>query len=385
MHMRHLFTFLIAWLCLAPQLATAQIITTIAGNQHPSNTGDGGPASAASIYYPVDGVFDKNGNYYIGTGSSGNTIRKINTNGIITTFAGTGVAGYNGDNIQATAAKMNNPQGLAVDSAGNVFVSEDFNARIRKIDIHTGIITTVCGTGINGFSGDGGPATAAQIFGNLDICFDEKQNLYVADYGNQRVRKITPAGIISTYAGGGTGLGSSGPATAAGISAGGLCTDNSGNLYISDGARYVYKVDAYGLISIYAGNMVSGHTGDGGPATAAQICPSELIIDTYKNLFISGYNSNEIRMITSTGIIETLAGSYGVAGHTGDGGPATAALLNHPAGLALDSCGNLIICGGHDFCIRKISFPKCNYLATNELPHLPEEISCYPNPVFNEL
>ena len=213
----------------------SQVITTFAGGAT-SGLGDGGPATSATIDVPWGCIFDKQGNFYFAEGGD-SRIRKINTIGYISTVAGTGTSGYNGDSIQATSAKLHNASGVAVDSLGNLYIADCGNNRVRRVDISTGIITTIAGTGVSGFSGDNGSATNAMITQPYDICFDKAGNLYITDNGNYRVRKINTSGIISTFAGIGTSgeSGDGGQATAAELhNDGGIAVDSCGNIYISE-------------------------------------------------------------------------------------------------------------------------------------------------------
>ncbi len=187
---------------LLPLLLKAQIITSVIGNGTATNTGDGGSATAAGIYYPCGGVFDKFGNFYFGEGIGGYRVRKISFSGIVSTYAGTGFSGYSGDGGPATLAKLKNPQAVTVDTAGNLFIADAYDARIRRVDAISGIISTVAGTGVSGYNGDGIAATSAQLAAPIDLCFDRMGNLYIADYGTGcRVRRIDASGIINTFAG----------------------------------------------------------------------------------------------------------------------------------------------------------------------------------------
>ena len=297
---------------------------------------------------------------------------------IITTIAGDGfdaglssggfAGGYSGDGGSATAAELNSPFGIAMDSAGNIYFSDGSNNRIRKIT-PGGIITTIAGNGYSagsggGYSGDGGPATAAELFSPRGIALDNSGNIFFSDIGNNVVRKISPTGIISTYAGNGRGVfsGDGGPATDAGISIGpGLATDMHGNLYITDeGNNLIRKVNTDGIISTFAGHYVAGgststYSGDGGPATAADMFrPSGVCVDRVGNVYIAEVLGNRIRKVATTGIISTVAG-VGAAGRTGDGGPATAATLANPISVCVDNLGNLYTSDNITNCIRKIN------------------------------
>ncbi len=252
---------------------------------------------------------------------------------VISTIAGTGTPGYTGDMGLATTAQIHTPHGVAADAAGNVYFTDYGNHRIRKIDV-SGNIRTIAGSGAPGFSGDGGPATAADLYSPRGIAVDATGNVYFSDYVNHRIRKVTPAGIISTVAGNGVpGFGGdSGPATAAMLKyAWGIAVDGSGNLYIADQNNCrVRKVSATGTISTIAGNGTCFIGGDGGPASAAAVqYPLGVACDAAGNVYIADYGNNRIRKINPAGIITTVAGSA-VFGFSGDGGPSTASQLYYP-------------------------------------------------------
>ena len=383
----------ISLLLFVTSLSQGQIITSIIGNGTATNTGDGGSATSAGIYYPCGGVFDKYGNFYFAEGIGGFTVRKVSSSGIISTYAGTGFSGYSGDGGPATLAKMKNPQAVTVDTAGNLFIADEYDTRIRRVDAITGMISTVAGTGVAGYNGDGIAATAAQLAGPIDLCFDRMGNLYIADYGTgSRVRKINTLGIITTFAG--TGYpsygGDGGLADTTSINPPtGICFDTVGNLYMGDRHGYVQKVNTAGFISTYAGVGLSGSSGDGTPATSAMTEPYKLTFDRLGNLYIVEYGWNKIRLVNSMGIITTVAGT-GVAGFSGDGGLATAAKMDHPAGITADSCNNLYIADSRTYYIRKVNFhPLCGMPDTATLGGIPinitGELSIYPNPVNDVL
>jgi sugar lactone lactonase YvrE len=293
--------------------------------------------------------------------------------GTIVTVAGTGSAGYAGDNGPATQARLHQPSGLAFDATGNLYIADVLNNRVRKVGLD-GTIATVAGTGQRGFSGDGGKATEAQLNAPARVVLDGEGDLFISDFFNHRVRKVTPDGIISTYAGSGavdvvttTGFaaknggfsGDSGPATDARLNGPvGLAVDMHGNLYIGDlFNNRVRKVDAAtGIITTVAGNGHAGSAGDGGLATEAQLNGSvALAVDSASNLFIADNNDNRVRRVDAiTGTITTVAGS-GKAGFSGDGGKATDARLNAPEGIAMDSVGNLFVADNSNSRVRMVS------------------------------
>jgi hypothetical protein len=335
----------------------AQIITTVVGNGIASHTGDGGQATAAGINSPRAVVFDIAGNLYIADYGN-NQIRKVNTLGIITTIAGNGIAGFSGDGGQATAASLNGPKGVKLDILGNIYVSDTYNMRIRKINT-LGIIMTIAGNGVAGFSGDGGQATAAKLNYPERVILDAANNIYIADYYNNRVRKINTAGIITTIAGNGSAgfSGDGGQATAAGLNQlTEVALDATGNLYIVDFLNNrIRKINTSGIITTIAGNGVAGFSGDGGQATAAKLNnPYGISFDCGGNLYIAEYGNNRIRRIDLTGIITTIAGT-GTASYSGDGGQATAASLNGVTGLAFNLSGNLFIADYNNSRIRKVN------------------------------
>jgi uncharacterized protein YjdB len=335
----------------------AQTISTIAGNGTSGSTGDGGAATAAKISDVWDIKADRSGNLFLADYTNAR-IRKISTSGIITTVAGNGTAGFSGDGGAATAASMNGTSSVAVDTNGNVYFIDYGNQRVRKVN-NAGIISTIAGTGTAGFSGDGGAATAAQINTAEGLYVDVFGNVYISDRYNFRVRKINTSGIISTIAGTGVSgfSGDGGPATAAKIIPVGVITDASGNVYISDYGNFcIRKINTSGVISTVAGiGTMSGSTGDGGPATAAKLVgPTAIVFDINGGYYIADQNGSKIRYVNSSGIISTVAGT-GASGYSGDGGPATAATLAGPDGVALDPSGNLYIADYIKFVIRKVS------------------------------
>jgi sugar lactone lactonase YvrE len=352
------------------------IISTVAGNGTLGFGGDGSPATASRISSPHGLAIESSGNLYIAD-QQNHRIRKVTTEGIISTFAGNGSQGFSGDGGQAALAQFNNPAHVIFDSAGNLYIADGNNYRIRKV-MANGIITTVVGSGSQGYSGDGGPATSAAITWIEGMAFDSAGNLYIANYGTHRVRKVDTSGIITTVAGTGTKgySGDGGPATAATLSSpAGLAVDSAGNLYIGDaGNNVVRKVTAAGIISTFAGNGTAGFSGDGGLATAASLrglamYTSQplmgLVFDSDNNLLIGDSGNGAVRKVTPAGIISTIVGN-GFNGYSGNGGIATAAQISLPEDMVVDSAGNLFIAETGNYRIRKVtSILDCSSLAVS--------------------
>ncbi len=336
--------------------AQSQIITTIAGNGSGGYSGDGGLASLASINQPQGVYADALGNVFIAD-QYNSRVRKVAPSGIITTIAGTGISGHTGDGLPATDAEIGFPNCVTSDAAGNVYVL-DYYGYVRKINT-AGIISTYAGTGSTSFSGDGGPATDAGISDAYGIWLDEAGNMYICDFYNNRVRKINTLGIINTIAGTGVAgySGDGGAATNAQLNwPTGVVTDPSGNVYISDEVNNaVRKINTLGIISTIAGTGAAGFSGDGGPATAVLFnSPYGLFRDCPGNIYVSDANNNRIRKINTSGIVTTVCGT-GTASFGGDGGPAIAAMLQWPEGTSYDGQGNAYICDKMNQRIRKIS------------------------------
>ena len=385
-------------------------ITTIAGTGELGFSGDGGPAAAARLAFPYGVAVDSAGNLYIADVSN-QRIRKIDSTGTIITIAGTGELGFSGDGGQAVEAELRNPYGVAVDSAGNVYIADVSNHRIRKVD-STGTITTIAGTGELGFSGDGGPAAAARLAFPYGVAVDSAGNLYIADTGNRRIRKLTPGGgstppnptgpavtlpgkppaptvsaatpnsltvewmepentgpTITDYdvqyreggSGGFTDAQHEGTALTATLT--GLSPDTVYEVQVR--ARNATGTGAWSesgegrtspqqTIDTVAGTGRSGFSGDGGPAVAAELRrPLGVAVDSAGNVYIADVIDYRIRKVDSTGTITTIAGT-GRSGFSGDGGPAVAAELHNPRGVAVDSAGNVYIADVSNDRIRKV-------------------------------
>lgn len=350
-------------------------ITTFAGiDGDPCSSaacGDGGPATSATIDQPFGLAVDASGNVYIADGSNAN-VRKVNTSGIISTVAGIGNSqGYSGDGGQATAAKLHTPAGVAVDVSGNIYIVDEYNWVIRKVNT-SGIISTFAGNGSVGYSGDGGQATDAKIEAWGEPAVDAAGNLY---FGEEEgvVRKVNAStGIISTVAGNisaccsynGDGI----PATAAYLSSPtGVAVDAAGNLYIAEtNGQRIRKVDASThLISTIAGSILGasniyGYTGDGGPATAAQLySPWSVSVDNAGNVYIADLNNYVIRKVNTSGVICTFAGSKIWNGDfTSQGVSSVSPNLNYPYGVVVNSAGNIVYISNtwrND--VRKVTIP----------------------------
>ncbi|MBX3014395.1 MAG: DUF11 domain-containing protein [Caldilineaceae bacterium] len=352
-----LFAILLALALLGSNLQLANAatgdISTIGGTGVREFGGDNGPATSAS-FDTFGMAVDSAGNLYIAD-LNNHRIRKIDPNGMISTVAGNGVGEFSGDGGPATSAGLYYPHDVAIDAADNLYIADLSTNRIRKVDTN-GIITTVVGNGVGEFSGDGGPATSAGIYGPKGIAVDRAGNLYIADFNNSRIRKVDTNGIITTVAGNGTSepIGDGIPATDAGFSwPVDVEVDAAGNLYIIDeSAQRVYQVDTAGMITVLAGNGEAGFSGDGGPSTSARLSsPRRVVLDGADNLYISDMGNFRVRKIDPSGIITTVAGN-GEKKPSGDGGPATSAGLAGPYGMAFDRAGNLYI--GDMYRIRKV-------------------------------
>lgn len=353
-------TFVVAMLTAALGVH-AQNISTFAGSNSlgAGYTGDGGAATAARLSNPNGVAVDRVGNIYIAEYNN-HIVRKVSPSGVISTFAGTGSFGYSGDGGSATAATLFNPMGVAVDTAGNVYVADYSNHVVRKINT-AGVISTFAGNGSAGFGGDGGAATAAQVYRPVGLCIDDTGNVYIGDSWNHRIRKVNTSGVMSTVAGNGTAgySGDGSAATAAKLNyPHGIAVTSSGKLYVADYSNYVVREVNMptGNIATVAGNNTYGYSGDGSVPTFAQLShPIGVAVDpTQTKLYISDLDNNRVRMITNPPNIITYAGN-GTWGFSGDGGAANAAKLSQPAGLICDVNGNLYICDRVNQVIRKVA------------------------------
>ncbi len=374
------FCLLVIWVLVAAGNASAQNIITIAGNGTPAYTGDGGQATAAELNAPIGIAFDKTGNMYFADATN-SVVRKINLAGVITTVAGNNTFGYSGDGGDATNAQLNTPTGVFVDTGGNLFIADYANQYIRKVN-PSGIISTIAGIGTPGYTSDGVPATTAALNYPVAVTVDLPGNVYISDLFNHRVRKINTAGIISTFAGNGVGTysGDAAAATAAGIPyPEGIVIDAVGTVFIAEkGDGRIRKVPTSGIIYTHAGIGVNGYSGDGVAATNAQLNqPYGLALDRTGNMYVADESNNRIRKIDLTGVISTVAGA-GTAGYTGDGGPATVAELNRPCGVGVDSSGKVYIGDTWNNVIRKIvpniALGNGNFSPGNH------SVNIYPNP-----
>jgi uncharacterized protein (TIGR03437 family) len=340
------------------KVASGGSISTYAGNGTFSYSGDGGAAIQAQLNTPQGVAADAAGNLYVAD-TLNNVVRRVSTNGTISNFAGNGGAGSSGDGSAATGAQLNGPQGLAVDAAGNLFIADTMNAKVRKVSTG-GVISTVAGSGTPGYGGDGGAATSAQLNLPAGVAVDSSGNLYIADFGNSRVRKVSAGGAtIGTVAGNGAAgySGDGGQAAKAQLNGPqGVAVDAAGNLYIADTANNaVREVTADGRIATVAGNGVAGYSGDGGPAIGAQVGnPVGVAVDAAGDIFIVDA-STRVRQVYPNGLIATIAGN-GYRGYSGDGGPATQAQLNAPSAIALGKSGNLYVADMANNAVRLLQY-----------------------------
>ncbi len=339
--MKQLFTFLL--LIVMIPWCQAQIITTVAGGGTTA-PGDGGQAIEAKLQRPTGVAVDATGNLYI-CDRNANRVRKVTSDGMITTFAGTGVANYSGDGGPATAADIKGPYSVAIDNANNVYIGEQSGV-VRKINT-SGIISTYAGIATPGFSGDGGHANAAQLNGPSGIAIDAASNMYIADIDNNRIRKIDQFGIITTIAGTGATLynGDNIPAMDANLySPAGVSVDNFGNIYVAESRNHrIRKINPLGIIMTIAGSGTLGFSGDDGIANSANLNnPIGICVNNTGDVYFSDVLNMRIRKINSSGIISTVAGN-GLSGSDGDGANPIFASISSPIGICLSNTGGMYI------------------------------------------
>jgi sugar lactone lactonase YvrE len=365
--------------------ASTGVISTVAGNHMLGCgfAGDGGAATGAELNYPEGVTLDSSDDLLIAD-TSNYVIREVSAStGTISTIAGSpGTFGYSGDGGPATGAKLFFPEGVALDSSGNIFIADTNNCLVREVSLFTGDIFTVAGnyaSGCNFYSVDGGSATSAPLFHPIGVAVDSSGNLFIADYNNAVIRKVS-LGSITTFAGAAvadpnianeivgflTYSGDGYPATQAEIDAfgAGMATDSAGDIFIADLNNYVVRKisRSSGIISTVAGNGFVGYSGDNGPATGAEFyVPTAVAVDLSGNLFIADTYNCLIREVSgATGIVSTVAGtppedSLFSCGYAGDNSPAVGAQLYDPRGLAVDRSGNLFIADTYDCTIREVS------------------------------
>ncbi|MGH7165275.1 MAG: Ig-like domain-containing protein, partial [Nitrospiraceae bacterium] len=346
-------------------VALNSLIRTVAGTGSQGAGGDGGAATAASLDLPNGVAVGPDGSVYIAD-TSNNRIRRVDANGIITTVAGNGSGGFSGDGGQALAAQLAGPVSLDVGPDGSLYIADQGNNRIRRVN-PSGVITTVAGNGVPNYGGDGGPATAASLNFPWDVAISPDGSLYIADYQNARIRRVGTDGIITTVAG--TGIpgysGEGGRATAARINLvwGGVDVGPNGELYIADTNNHcIRRVGADGLIRTVAGRCtVAGLAGDGGPAMDALFFnPVQVKVAADGSLYIADINNHRIRWVSPTGIITTLTGiatSPTEGGYSGENGPASAARLFHPTAVTLAPDGSFYVADRFNHRIRHVAPP----------------------------
>jgi hypothetical protein len=343
-------------------MLSSALIFTVVGTGQASYSGDGDVARRAELNQPFDVALDQQGNVYFSDANNHCVRRVARHSGIITTVAGTGQPGYSGDGGPATQAQLHSPYGIALDAANNLYIVDRLNSCIRMVEGTTGVIHTIAGTGQSGFSGDGGPAPQAQLQEPNDIVLDGQGYAFIADVRDHRVRVIDLAsGIITTFAGTGEAgsNGDGGPASRATLfGPRALAFGPTGDLYIClRNDHKVRKVDRRtGIIRTVAGTGERGYTGDHGPALQATFNgPKEIAVDRQENIVLVDTENHCIRHIeAANGLVTTVAGT-GQPGGSGDGGPATTAMLQRPHGACMDEVGNVYIGDSENHRVRFVA------------------------------
>lgn len=396
--------FLALLLHVCPSLASAfapGTIFTVAGTGVSGYSGDGGAATSADLHGPSEVAVDGSGNLFIADFKNNRVRKVVPGTGVIMTIAGDGTGGYSGDGAAATSAELYNPIGVAVDVTGDVFIADYNNERIREVVAATGIITTIAGDGTGAYNGDGGAATSAELYYPVGVAVDVSGDVFIGDTGNNRVREIVAGTVtITTVAGNGTPnfSGDGAAATSAELwYPQGVVVDSSGNLIIADsGNQRIRKVAVgTGIITTLAGDdSIGAYGGDGAAATLAELnYPTGVAMDSLGNLFIADQTNQRVRKIAvGTGIITTVAGD-GTYGYSGDGGPAAGAELFNPAGVAVDSSGNLFIADYANQLVRMVyhsgsawhlSAPGTNIHDPAGVVN-PGDIVAYPQPAISSI
>ena len=339
------------------KVSSAGVITRVAGTGAPGNSGDDGPATDAELNGPVGVAVTADGGFLIADFGN-NVVRKVSSAGVITRVAGTGAPGNSGDDGPATDAELNGPVGVAVTADGGFLIADFGNNVVRKVS-SAGVITRVAGTGAPGNSGDDGPATDAELNGPVGVAVTADGGFLIADFGNNVVRKVSSAGVITRVAGTGApgNSGDDGPATDAELNGPvGVAVTADGGFLIADfGNNVVRKVSSAGVITRVAGTGTAGNSGDDGPATDAELNePAEVAVTADGGFLIADRINNVVRKVSSAGVITRVAGT-GAAGNSGDDGPATDAELNEPFGVAVTADGGFLIADEGNSEVRKVS------------------------------
>ena len=342
------------------------VVVPVAGNGTPGFSGDGGQGNRAQLSSPRGVAADTIGNLYIADSGNNRIRRVVLSTGAITTFAGNGTAGYGGDNGLASGAELNQPAGVALDAFSNVYIADYGNHRVRRVS--GGTITTVAGNGTAGYGGDNGPATDAELNGPSGIAYDTSHNVYyIADSANNRVRMVSN-GTITTLAGTGTAgySGDFGQATGAKLNFPmGVGAVTSGDVYIADTQNNRVRLVSGGVITTVAGNGTPGYSGDNGPATSAQLqFPGGVAVDRTSRLLIADTGNERVRYVSSA-VITTVVGG---ASPSGDGRAPSTAQLDAPSGVALDSAANLYVADTNNSRIREVSNNLMSTVAGNGVP-----------------